>query len=338
MLRLCLAFVAVATVNAQVSDLYCDPTDCNASNPTAAYSLCQPAISDGIFPTSIIGNGLAFSNNQAFTEFCLGFCDDGSREVFFGTSMRGAVWDICSGCDAQVVAEVCSMCNGRGNVGICNTPATPGCTLVTGDPLGDAEEVIGQTTTAEECRDLVALHRPSANGMAWSLNDHDFNGRGRCYAEFNAASINTAASTYSSCIFTTVETTDGFDVQDLGSGSGSGAGRFNGDGEGGNEGGANGGYGGYGGYGGKKGKGMGWKKGSGDGVNYGSVITSADASKQSTLIAGTAACALFLVVGGAWFIKQRRSRMDGPNDPDDYDEVTERTKLITELNNQPILA
>lgn len=217
--KVCCVLLLIGSVRSDVANLFCDPTDCSASNTNSAYSICTASVLDGNVPEILVSSG-AFPNDQAVLDYCLGFCDEGSRPGFLEPGILGAVWDICSGCDNSIVQDVCSICASRPGVGICGTPAAPVCNLVNGDPHGPdaSEERIGQTSTPEECAQLVSAHRAAASGMAWSTNDGDLDGRGSCYAEYNPTEItNPGASSYQSCIFEPSEssTTVVLEVQDV---------------------------------------------------------------------------------------------------------------------------
>ena len=66
------------------------------------------------------------------------------------------------------------------------------CNFVVGDGTGGTEDYIGNTTTEDECAQLVQREKPSANGATW--------GSEYCYAEFGATS-NNGNSAWRTCLF-----------------------------------------------------------------------------------------------------------------------------------------
>ena len=50
-----------------------------------------------------------------------------------------------------------------------------------GDGSGGTEKLVGQTSTEEECANLVMKTEPNANGATWE--------GGECYAEYEAIGV-----------------------------------------------------------------------------------------------------------------------------------------------------
>ena len=75
---------------------------------------------------------------------------------------------MCSGCEADVVATVCSLCDGNvGALAMCSdVSAAPVCELGPGYADGAAEEQLSaDISSAAACALLVAQHRANANAM-----------------------------------------------------------------------------------------------------------------------------------------------------------------------------
>lgn len=68
------------------------------------------------------------------------------------------------------------------------------CTFVMGDGTGGTDDYIGETTTEDECAQLVQSKTPSANGATWGVQNEN------CYAEFGATS-NDGDTNWRTCLF-----------------------------------------------------------------------------------------------------------------------------------------
>ena len=84
---------AAAIASVQASG-YCDPDDCDPSSSQSAFSICNNALTNGVFADWIVPASMSAAN---LTSYCLGFCEDGSRADHFSGGIPGAVWDICAG-------------------------------------------------------------------------------------------------------------------------------------------------------------------------------------------------------------------------------------------------
>ena len=74
---------------------------------------------------------------------------------------------MCSGCDANVAAAVCGLCDGNADaLAMCSEVGAPVCDTVAGDAVGGTEERLStDTPSAEACALLVAQNRAIATGM-----------------------------------------------------------------------------------------------------------------------------------------------------------------------------
>lgn len=76
------------------------------------------------------------------------------------------------------------------------------CEYETGDGAGIRDELIGKTTSAEDCAAVVIEQRPLANGATWGPDVDEESAR-KCYAEFGATTRGNTSDCPScrSCIF-----------------------------------------------------------------------------------------------------------------------------------------